>query len=90
METRIEKMNLETLGAVEREREREREYLTNNYVNYLLKQASFSDAQNQENRINKLYRDSEWKHNMFMFYFAISFCVVGLENNYRFGLCQYV
>ena len=25
METRIEKMNLETLGAVERERERERE-----------------------------------------------------------------
>ncbi len=27
MKTRIEKMNLETLGAVERERERERESL---------------------------------------------------------------
>ena len=27
MKTRIEKLNLETLGALEREREREREYL---------------------------------------------------------------
>ena len=51
METRIEKMSLETLGAVERERERE--HLTNSYVNCLLKQASFSDAQNQ------IKRDSE-------------------------------
>ena len=50
METRIEKMNLETLGAVERERERE--YLANNYVDCLLKQTCFSDAQNQENGIN--------------------------------------
>ena len=50
MKTRIEKMNLETLGAVERERERE--YFTNSYVNCLFKQTCFSDAQNQENGIN--------------------------------------
>ena len=55
METRIEKMNLETLEAVEREREREREreYLTNSYVNCLFKQACFNHAQNQ------IKRDSE-------------------------------
>ena len=73
METRIEKMNLKTLGAVERERERERVYLTNSYVNCLLKQASFNHAQNKENRINKFNRDSEKKHNMFMFCFCYLF-----------------
>ena len=57
METRIEKMSLETLGAVERERERV--YLTNSYVNCLLKQALLSEAKSQENRINKFNRDSE-------------------------------
>ena len=75
METRIERMSLETLGAVEREREREREYLTNSYVNCLLKQASFSDAQKYENGINKSNRDSEKKHNMFMLCFCYLFCV---------------
>ena len=77
METRIEKVSLETLGAVERERERERErvYLTNSYVNCLLKQANFSDAQKYENGINKFNRDSEKKHNMFMFCFCYLFCV---------------
>ena len=53
METRIEKMSLETLGAVERERERERVCFTNGYVNCLLKQAYFNHAQNQ------IKRDSE-------------------------------
>ena len=57
METRIEKTSLETLGAVERERERE--YLTNSYVNCLLKQANFSDAKNKKNGINKFNRDSD-------------------------------
>ena len=55
METRIEKMSPETLGAVEGERE----HLTNNYVNCLFKQASFSDAQKYESEINKFNRDSE-------------------------------
>ena len=73
METRIEKTSLETLGAVERERERE--HLTNSYVNCLLKQANFSDAQKYENGINKFNRDSEKKHNMFMFCFCYLFCV---------------
>ena len=54
METRIEKMSPETLGAVEGERN-----LTNNYVNCLFKQASFSDAQKYESEINKFNRDSE-------------------------------
>ena len=71
METRIEKMSLETLGAVEKERV----CLTNSYVNCLLKQASFSDAQKYENGINKSNRDSEKKHNMFMFCFCYLFCV---------------
>ena len=75
MKTRIEKMSLETLGAVERERERERVYLTNSYVNCLLKQASFSDAQKYESEINKFNRDSEKKHNVFMFCFCYLFCV---------------
>ena len=57
METRIEKTSLETLGAVERERERE--YLTNSYVNCLLKQASFSDAQKYESGINKFNIDGK-------------------------------
>ena len=57
METRIEKISLETLGAVERERERA--YLTNSYVNCLLKQANFSDAKNKKNGINKFNRDSD-------------------------------
>ena len=82
METRIEKMNLETLGTVEREREREREreYLTNNYVNCLLKQAFLSAAKNQENGINKFNIDG--KRNIIQLCFLLpSFCVVGLENN---------
>ena len=57
MKTRIEKTSLETLGAVERERERV--YLTNSYVNCLLKQANFSDAKNKKNGINKFNRDSD-------------------------------
>ena len=75
METRIEEMSPETLGTVERERERERVYLTNSYVNCLLKQASFSDAQKYESEINKFNRDSEKKHNVFMFCFCYLFCV---------------
>ena len=59
MKTRIEKMSLETLGAVERERERERVCITNSYVNCLLKQACFSDAQKYESGINKFKRDSK-------------------------------
>ena len=74
MKTRIEKMSLETLGAVEREREREREYLTNNYVNYLLKQASFSDAQNQ------IKRDSE-RTIKCLWLFVLSLFITWLENN---------
>ena len=70
METRIEKMSLETLGAVERERERE--YLTNSYVNCLLKQASFNHAQNKENRINKFNRDSKISRK-FLWLFVLSF-----------------
>ena len=89
METRIEKMSLGTLGAVERERERE--YLTNSYVNCLLKQANFSDAQKYESEINKFNRDSEksalFKLGFFMLFFAISFFDM-LRNNYNFGRCQ--
>ena len=73
METRIEKMSLETLGAVERERERE--YLTNNYVNCLLKQASFSDAQKYENGINKFNRDSEKSALFKLSFFMLSFLI---------------
>ena len=69
METRIEKMSLETLGAVERV------CFTNGYVNCLLKQAYFNHTQNYENGINKFNRDSEKKHNMFMFCFCYLFCV---------------
>ena len=82
METRIEKMSLETLGAVERERERERErvYLTNSYVNCLLKQALLSEAKSQENRINKFNRDSE-KSIKFLCCFLLSLFIMWLENN---------
>ena len=80
METRIEKMSLETLGAVERERERERVYLTNSYVNCLLKQASFSDAQKYENGINKFNRDSE-KSIKFLCCFLLFLFITWLENN---------
>ena len=76
METRIEKMSLETLGAVERERERE--YLTNSYVNCLLKQASFSDAQKYENGINKFNRDSE-KSIKFLCCFLLSLFLICCE-----------
>ena len=69
METRIEKMSLETLGAVERERERE--YITNNYVNCLLKQASFSVAQKYESGINKFNRDSKISRK-FLWFFVLS------------------
>ena len=69
METRIEKMSLETLGAVERERERV--CLANSYVNCLLKQANFSDAQKYENGINKFNRDSE-KSIKFLCLFVLS------------------
>ena len=64
METRIEKMSLKTLGAVER-------YLANSYVNCLLKQANFSDAQKYENGINKFNRDSE-KSIKFLCLFVLS------------------
>ena len=74
METRIEKTSLETLGAVEREREREREYLANSYVNCLLKQACFNHAQEYESGINKLYRDSE-KSIKILCFFVLSFFV---------------
>ena len=87
METRIEKMNLKTIGAVERERERV--YITNNYVNCLLKQASFSVAQKYESGINKFNRDSEKSALFKLGFFVLSF-FAWLENNYRFGLCQYV
>ena len=73
METRIEKMSLETLGAVERERERE--YLTNSYVNCLLKQASFSDAQKHESEINKFNRDSEKSALFKLGFFMLSFLI---------------
>ena len=73
METRIEKMSLETLGAVERERERERVHLTNSYVNCLLKQASFSDAQKYESEINKFNRDSEKSALFKLGFFMLSF-----------------
>ena len=72
METRIEKMSLETLGAVERERERV--CLTNSYVNCLLKQASFSSAQKYENVINRFNRDSE-KSIKFLCCFLLSFLI---------------
>ena len=78
METRIEKMSLETLGAVERERERE--YLTNSYVNCLLKQASFSDAQKYESEINKFNRDSKISRK-FLWLFVLSLFITWLENN---------
>ena len=65
METRIEKMSLETLGTVERE------YLTNSYVNCLLKQACFNHAQNKENRINKFNRDSKISRK-FLWLFVLS------------------
>ena len=74
METRIEKMSLETLGAVERE------YSTNSYVNCLFKQASFSDAQKYENGINKFNRDSE-KSIKFLCCFLLSLFITWLENN---------
>ena len=76
MKTRIEKMSLETLEAVERERERE--YFTNNYVNCLLKQACFSDAQKYESEINKLYRDSE-KSIKFLCFCLLSLFISWLE-----------
>ena len=78
METRIEKTSLETLGAVERERERK--YLANSYVNCLLKQACFNHAQNKENRINKFNRDSE-KGIKFLCLFVLSLFIMWLENN---------
>ena len=81
METRIEKISLETLGAVERERERERACFTNSYVNCLLKQANFSDAQKYENGINKFNRDSE-KSIKFLCCFLLSFFDM-LRNNYN-------
>ena len=80
METRIEKMSLETLEAVERERERE--YLTNSYVNCLFKQASFNHAQKYENGINKFNRDSE-KSIKFLCCFLLSFYVVKNYKNLR-------
>ena len=67
METRIEKMSLETLGAVERE------YLTNSYVNCLLKQASFNHAQKYESEINKFNRDSEKSALFKLGFFMLSF-----------------
>ena len=74
METRIEKTSLETLGAVEREREREREYIANSYVNCLLKQECFNQSQEYESGINKLYRDSE-KSIKILCFFVLSFFV---------------
>ena len=70
----------QTLGAVERERERERVYLTNSYVNCLLKQANISDAQKYENGINKFNRDSE-KSIKFLCCFLLSLFITWLENN---------
>ena len=70
METRIEKMSLETLGAVERKRE---SIPSNSYVNCLLKQASFNYAQNQENGINKFNRDSEKSALFKLCFFMLSF-----------------
>ena len=72
METRIEKMSLETLGAVERERERE--YLANSYVNCLFKQASFNHAQNQ------IKRDSE-RTIKCLWFCLLSLFISWLENN---------
>ena len=69
MGTRIEKISLETLGAVERERV----CLTNGYVNCLLKQACFSDAQKYENGINKFNRDSEKSALFKLGFFVLSF-----------------
>ena len=69
METRIEKMNLETLGAVERV------YFTNSCVNCLLKQANFSDAQKYENGINKFNRDSEKSALFKLGFFMLSFLI---------------
>ena len=83
MKTRIEKMSLETLGAVERERV----YLTNSYVNCLLKQASFSDAQKYESEINKFNRDSE-KSALFKLCIVLLYFLAWLRNNYNFGRCQ--
>ena len=80
METRIEKTSLETLGAVERERERA--YLTNSYVNCLLKQVSFSDAQKHESEINKFNRDSE-KSALFKLCFVLLSFLAWLRNNYN-------
>ena len=71
MKTRIEKMSFETLGAVERERERV--YLTNGYVNCLFKQASFNHTQNYENGINKFNRDSEKSALFKLCFFKLSF-----------------
>ena len=68
METRIEKMSLETLGAVER-------YLANSYVNCLLKQASFSDTKNKKNGINKFNRDSEKSELFKLGFFMLSFLI---------------
>ena len=70
METRIERMSLETLGAVERERE----YLTNSYVNCLFKQASFNHAQNQ------IKRDSE-RTIKCLWFCLLSLFISWLENN---------
>ena len=67
METRIEKISLETLEAVERA------HRTNSYVNCLLKQASFSDAQKYENGINKFNRDSEKSALFKLGFFMLSF-----------------
>ena len=79
MKTRIEKMNLETLGAVERERERERVYLTNSYVNCLLKQALLNEEKSQENKINKFNTDG--KRSIIQLCFLLpSFCAV---KNYK-------
>ena len=78
METRIEKISLETLGAVERERERERVCLTNSYVKCLLKQACFNYAQNKENGINKFNRDSE-KSIRFLCCFLLSLFLICCE-----------
>ena len=74
METRIEKMSLETLGAVERERERERVCLANSYVNCLLKQACFNHAQNQ------IKRDSE-RTIKCLWLFVLSLFITWLKNN---------
>ena len=42
-----------------------------------MKQANFSDAQKYENGINRFNRDSEKKHNMFMFCFCYLFLLRG-------------